>query len=65
MMTPTIHTLRLFAQFETAGALIDAMRALPNVPTIAPRIGKDGRRIMPGEPGYEEAGAHEGTVKWR
>jgi 8-oxo-dGTP pyrophosphatase MutT (NUDIX family) len=65
MMTPTIHTLRLFAQFETAGALIDAMRALPNVPTIAPRIGKDGRRIMPGEAGYEEAGAHEGTVKWR
>lgn len=55
MMTPTIHTLRLFAQFETAAALIDAMRALPSVPTIAPRIGANGRRIMPGEPGYADA----------
>ncbi len=64
MLTPTIHTLRLFAGYESAAALIDAMRALPDVPTIAPRIGKDGRRIMPGEPGYDEAGAHEARGKW-
>lgn len=65
MLTPTIHTLRLFAGYESAAAVIDAMRALPNVPTIAPRIGKDGRRIMPGEPGYEEAASREAQGKWR
>ena len=65
LMTPTIHTLRIFAGYESAATLIDAMRALPDVPTIAPRIGKDGRRIMPGEPGYEEAGAHEGRGTWK
>jgi 8-oxo-dGTP pyrophosphatase MutT (NUDIX family) len=57
LMTPTIHTLRLFATYETAAALIDAMHALPDVPTIAPRIAQDGRRVMPGEPGYDELAA--------
>ncbi len=57
LMTPTIHTLRLFARYETADALMAAMRALPDVPTIAPRIAKDGRRVLPGEPGYEELAA--------
>ena len=65
LMTPTIHTLRLFASYDSATALIDAMRALPDVPTIAPRIAKDGRRIMPGEPGYEEAGEREGRGTWK
>jgi 8-oxo-dGTP pyrophosphatase MutT (NUDIX family) len=64
LMTPTIHTLREFARHDTADALIAAMRALPDVPTIAPRIGKDGRRIMPGEPGYDEAAARESQGKW-
>lgn len=59
LMTPTIHTLRIFAKFETADALMAAMRALPDVPTIAPRIGKDGRRIMPGEPGYDDPQTYE------
>ena len=54
LMTPTIHTLRLFAKYEMADALLAAMRALPDVPTMAPRIGKDGRRLLPGEPGYDE-----------
>ena len=65
LMTPTIHTLRLFAGYESAAALLDAMRALPDVPTIAPRIAKDGRRVMPGEPGYEEAGVQEGRGTWK
>jgi hypothetical protein len=59
LMTPTIHTLKLFAKYENADALLAAMRALPNVPTIAPRIGKDGRRIMPGEPGYDDPQTYE------
>ena len=65
LMTPTIHTLRLFAQYDSAAALLAALRALPEVPTIAPRIGRDGRRILPGEPGYDEAAAYESEVKWR
>lgn len=59
MLTPTIHTLRLFAQFDTADALIAAMRALPDVPTIEPRVGKDGRRVMPGEPGYDDVKTYD------
>lgn len=59
MLTPTIHTLRLFAGFATAAALLDAMRALADVPTMEPRIGKDGRRIMPGEPGYDDPKTYE------
>jgi hypothetical protein len=57
LMTPTIHTLRQFAGYETTDALLAGMRALPNVPTIAPRIAKDGRRVLPGEPGYDELAA--------
>ncbi len=65
LMTPTIHTLRLFAGYETASALIGALRALPSIPTIAPRIGKDGRRVMPGEPGYDEMAARESQGQWK
>ncbi len=65
LMTPTIHTLRLFAVHESADALMAAMRALPDVPTMAPRIGKDGRRIMLGEPGYEEANSPEARGEWK
>lgn len=54
LMTPTIHTLKLFAKYETADALLNAMRALPDVPCIAPRIAPSGRRVLPGEPGYED-----------
>ena len=54
LMTPTIHTLKLFAKYETVDALLAAMRALPNVPRIAPRIDQNGRRVLPGEPGYDE-----------
>ena len=57
LMTPTIHTLRMFAKYGTADALLAAMRALPNVPRMAPRIAKDGRRVLPGEPGYDELAA--------
>ncbi len=54
LMTPTIHTLRLFAKYTTADELLTALRALPDVPCMAPRIDKTGRRLLPGEPGYNE-----------
>ncbi|MDB5808866.1 MAG: hypothetical protein JWN94_988 [Betaproteobacteria bacterium] len=53
LMTPTIHSLKLFAKYETADSLLAAMRVLPNVPRIAPRIDPSGRRVLPGEPGYD------------
>ena len=31
--------------------------ALGDIPVIAPRMDKDGRRVLPGMPGYEEAAA--------
>jgi 8-oxo-dGTP pyrophosphatase MutT (NUDIX family) len=65
MLTPTIHTLRLFADFDSTDRLLDAMRAVGDVPAILPRIARDGRRLMPGDPGYEEAAAYEGKVQWR
>lgn len=65
MLTPTIHTLRLFAPHDSADALIEAMRARGNIPAIQPRVAKDGRRLMPEDPGYEAAAEYEGTVEWR
>lgn len=54
LMTPTSHTLKLFARYDTADALLKGLRALPDVPCIAPRIHPSGRRVLPGEPGYDE-----------
>lgn len=64
MRTPTHKTLELFARHSTAGGLIEALRAMKEVPEILPRIAKDGRRVLPGEPGYEEAESAEGRGKW-
>ena len=55
MRTPTVRTMEWFAGYDSAGSLIKAMRAQKNVPLVQPRIGRDGRRLLPGEAGYEEA----------
>ncbi len=60
MRTPTVHTLKLFAQHDSVASLIKALDALGNIPVIEPRIAKNGRRLLPGDPGYEAAGAPEG-----
>ncbi len=57
MRTPTVNTLRLFAEHDTIDSLMTCMRALGDIPVIAPRMDKDGRRLLPGMPGYEEAAA--------
>jgi 8-oxo-dGTP pyrophosphatase MutT (NUDIX family) len=57
MRTPTVHTLRLFAEHDNVVSLIQRMRALGDIPLIAPRIAKDGRRLLPGDPEYAAAGA--------
>ena len=45
--------------------LIEAMRAQKSVPLIQPRISRDGRRLLPGEAGYEEAAGMGGRGKWQ
>lgn len=65
MRTPTLHTLELFAPFTSADALIAAMRKLRDVPALLPHIAKDGRRLLPGDPGYEEAASAAGRGEWK
>ena len=65
MRTPTLHTLELFAPFASADELISAMRKPRDVPALLPRIAKDGRRLLPGDPGYEEAASAAGRGEWK
>ncbi|MGQ0525270.1 MAG: NUDIX hydrolase [Betaproteobacteria bacterium] len=65
MRTPTIKTLEAFSQHRSVNELIAAMRALHEIPAMLPRITRDGRRLLPGEPGYEEAASAEGRGSWR
>ncbi len=60
MRTPTVHTLRLFAEHDNVASLIERMQALGDIPVIEPRIAKNGRRLLPGDAGYEEAGTEAG-----
>ena len=65
MRTPTVRTLEAFAAHATVDALIAALSQLRDVRAVLPRIAKDGRRVLPGEPGYEEAGTAEGAGRWQ
>lgn len=64
MRTPTIHTLRLFAEHASVASLIKQLQALGEIPVIEPRIAKSGRRVMPGDPEYDAAGTAEGRGSW-
>jgi 8-oxo-dGTP pyrophosphatase MutT (NUDIX family) len=55
MRTPTVHTLRLFAEHDNVASLMQRMQALGNIPVVAPRINRDGRRLLPGDPEYDAA----------
>jgi len=61
---PTERTLEQCVSFDHVASLLKAMRAQRSVPAILPRIGKDGRRLLPGDAGYEEAVGVGGTGKW-
>lgn len=65
MRTPTLHTLERFAGFNAVAALIAALGAQRDIPAILPRLAKDGGRLLPGEPGYEEAGNAGARGEWR
>ena len=58
MRFPTVRTLEEFAAYDTVDALMKAMRAKRHIPTILPRVPKEGGRVLPGEPGYDEAPPH-------
>jgi 8-oxo-dGTP pyrophosphatase MutT (NUDIX family) len=60
MRTPTVHTLRLFAEHGDVASLVKTLRALGDIPVIEPRIAKSGRRVLPGDPEYERAGTPAG-----
>jgi 8-oxo-dGTP pyrophosphatase MutT (NUDIX family) len=55
LRTPTLRTLELFARHEHTGGLEAALRAQRGIPALLPRLTADGRGLLPGEPGYEEA----------
>jgi 8-oxo-dGTP pyrophosphatase MutT (NUDIX family) len=65
MRTPTVKTLEQFSAFDTAHSLLAAMRVQRDIPAMLPRIGKNGARLLPGDPGYEEAASVEGQGKWQ
>ncbi len=55
MRTPTVHTLELFADYHSVAHLREGLGKRREINAVLPRIGQDGRRILPGEPGYAEA----------
>ncbi|MEQ1773087.1 MAG: NUDIX hydrolase [Burkholderiales bacterium] len=60
MRTPTVHTLRLFADHDNVASLTKGLQALGAIPVIEPRIARSGRRVLPGDPEYEAAGTAAG-----
>lgn len=66
MRTPTVRTLETFADCDNVASLRRSLDSIQgNVRPLMPRIGKDGRRYLPGEPGYDEAGTKEGAGQWQ
>lgn len=58
MILPTVRNLEAIARFGDVDALMAAAAAIPEVPTILPRmVQEDGgtRILLPGDPGYDEA----------
>ena len=51
---PTIKTLERFAVCATAAELLAEIESAPEVRALLPRTTRDGRSVLPGEPGYDE-----------
>lgn len=65
LRTPTRHTLKRFADFDSVAALIAALQVQGDVSAIMPRITREGRFVIPGEAGYDEAANTEGRGEWK
>jgi 8-oxo-dGTP pyrophosphatase MutT (NUDIX family) len=58
LVIATLKHLEVMTRYDRAADLLDAARAVTSVPTILPRIARQGdraRSLLPGEPGYDEA----------
>jgi len=53
---PTIRTLERFADCASVAEWVTVVSSAPVVRALQPRITRDGRSVLPGEPGYEDAG---------
>ncbi len=53
---PTIKTLEEFARHATTAELAAALASKQVVRPLLPRFSRDGKSLLPGDPGYEEAG---------
>ena len=65
MRFPTARTLEEFAPYQSVDALMQAMRAKRNIPTILPHISRAGARVLPGEPGYAQTATPDVSGKWK
>ncbi len=57
LILPTIKNLEAVARFATSRELLDAVERRPEVPTIEPRIVRDGdgvRILLPGDEGFDD-----------
>jgi 8-oxo-dGTP pyrophosphatase MutT (NUDIX family) len=55
MRLPTIRTLERFAACSTATELMAEIESASEVRALLPRFTRDGRSLLPGDPGYDEA----------
>jgi 8-oxo-dGTP pyrophosphatase MutT (NUDIX family) len=55
MRLPTIRTLERFAACSTAAELMAEIESASEVRALLPRFTRDGRSLLPGDPGYDEA----------
>jgi hypothetical protein len=60
---PTIKTLERFVACATCAELVAEVSAAPIVRPQLPRMTRDGRALLPDDPGYDEAGATQETRK--
>lgn len=59
LIFPTIRMLQAIGRFATCEGLLAAAESVAAVPTVLPRVVADGngvRILLPGDPGYEQAG---------
>ena len=59
MRFPTVKTLERFADCATVAELLATAISSSRVETHQPRVTREGRHVLPGDPGYEEAGERE------
>jgi 8-oxo-dGTP pyrophosphatase MutT (NUDIX family) len=52
---PTIRTLERFANCATVAELMAEVASAGEVRALLPRVTQDGRSVLPGEPGYDDA----------